>query len=119
MVQWGDGGITKADLQSVLLNIAHGIPMMRPATRNPGPLRTRRAADRKRNKGGAESKGRKKGATDGGKPYSRRGTKAKGKAKGKTKGKIVRHCEGPIDPIHPRGQSPATSETTALKDSRA
>ena len=64
-----------------------------------------RAARRARSKGGA--------------PYSRRGAKAKSQTKGKTKGEIVRHCEGPIDPIHPRGQSPATCETNALKDSRA
>ena len=40
MVPWGDGGVTEADLQSILLIATHGIPVILPATRNPSLLRT-------------------------------------------------------------------------------
>ena len=48
-----------------------------------------------------------------------RGAKDKCKTEGETKGEIGRHREGPIDPIHPGGKSPATEDTTAHKYSRA
>ena len=119
MVQWGDRGMSEADLQSVLLRATRGIPMMRTATRNPGPLRTRPGTDRQREQRQSRKQGAQEGRNRRRESLLPKRGKTKGKGEGKTKGKIVRQCEGSIDPIHPRGQSPTTFETTARKDSRA